>query len=265
VSWSSRPFYPTLGDVARGGATGTSTIRALRVVEAVAAAGDGVTAKVIARRVGVPLPSVYRALGLLVQEGYLVRLHEVRGYGLGYRLGQLHRCLTDQVRPPAPVRAVLHDVHTSLGAAAYLAVLRDTDVVVAHVDDCAAHPRPAPLRVGEPTAAHATAVGKALLADLPLGRAAELIAHLGMPRLTERTLADRAALTKELIRVRTAGAAVELEEFQLGTAAIAAPVPGPHGPGALGVSLPSADFAARREELERGVREAAARAVDGWE
>jgi hypothetical protein len=60
VRWSSRPLYPTPSDVARG-ATSTSTTRALRVVEAVAAAGDGVTAKVIARRVGVPLPSVCRA------------------------------------------------------------------------------------------------------------------------------------------------------------------------------------------------------------
>lgn len=237
-------------------ATGTSITRALRVVEAVAAAGDGVTAKAIARRLGVPLPSVYRAIGTLVEEGYLVRLHEVRGYGLGYRVAQLHRSLTEQVRPAVPVRDVLHHVHTSVGAAAYLAVLRDVDVVVAHVDDCADHPRPHAMRVGEPMAPHCTAAAKAVLADLSPGALAELVAR--SPGLAF-TVDDR-----ELRRIRSDRTAVEVEEYQPGTAGVAAPVHTPGGDvrGALGVSLPSAELAARRPELERAVREAAARVGD---
>jgi IclR family acetate operon transcriptional repressor len=166
--------------VTPGHTTGSSITRALRVVEAVAAAGDGVTAKAIARRLGAPLPTVYRALGTLVEEGYLVRLHDVRGYGLGYRVAELHRGLTEQVRPSAPVRAVLHEVHATTGAAAYLAVFRDVDVVVAHIDDCTDHPRPAPMRVGEPTEPHAIAAGKVMLADMRPGRLAELIGRRGM-------------------------------------------------------------------------------------
>jgi IclR family acetate operon transcriptional repressor len=243
--------------------TGTSITRALRVVEAVAAAGDGVTAKAIARRLGVPLPSVYRALGTLVEEGYLVRLHDVRGYGLGYRVSELHRSLTDQVRPPAPVRAVMHDLHTMVGAAAYLAVFRDVEIVVAYVDDCADHPRPDPMRVGEPTAPHATAAGKVMLADLRPGRLAELIGRTGMPRLGPLTVGDRRTLDRELMRIRSDGAAVEVEEYQAGVAGIAAPVHGPGGDvtGALGVSVSRAEFAARRWELERVVRQAAVRAA----
>jgi DNA-binding IclR family transcriptional regulator len=235
----------------------------LRVVEAVAAAGDGVTAKAIARRLGVPLPSVYRALGTLVEEGYLVRMHDVRGYGLGYRVAELHRSLTEQVRPSGALRALLHEVHISAGAAAYLTVPRDVDIVVAHVDDCADHPRPALMRVGEPTAAHAIAGGKVVLAGLRPGRLAELIGRDGMPRLGPLTVSDRRVLDRELMRIRSDGAAVEVEEFEAGVAGIAAPVPGPGGEtaGALGVSVSRAEFAARRWELERVVRRAAARAA----
>ncbi|GAA1249616.1 hypothetical protein GCM10009609_11260 [Pseudonocardia aurantiaca] len=249
--------------MAPGRTTGTSVTRALRVVEAVAAAGDGVTAKAIARRLGVPLPSVYRALGTLVDEGYLVRLHDVRGYGLGYRVGDLHRSLTDQVRPTAAVRALLHEVHTSAAAAAYLAVPRDVDIVVAHVDDCTDHPRPEQMRVGEPTAAHATAGGKVVLAGMRPGRLAELIGRTGMPQLAPFTVADRRTLDRELMRVRSDGAAVEVEEYEAGVAGVAAPVPGPGGEtaGALGVSVSRAEFVARRWELERLVRRAAARAA----
>jgi IclR family transcriptional regulator, acetate operon repressor len=253
VRWSWRPFYPTLDDVARGGAISTSTTRALRVVEAVAAAGDGVTAKVIARRLGIPLPSVYRALGLLVQEGYLVRLHEVRGYGLGYRLADLYRSLTDQVRPSAGVQAVVRDLHTSLGAAAYLAVLRDTHIVIAHVDDCPDHPRPVQLRVGHPTAAHTTAAGKAVLANLPPRKAAGLIA------LVDHDRSGRALIERDLSRIRAAGTAVEVAEFAPGTAGIAAPVG--YGTSALGIALPYTEYAARSHELERGLQRAAAEAA----
>ena len=166
-------------------------MRALRVVEAVAAAGDGVTAKAIARRLGSPLPTVYRALGILVEEGYLVRLHDVRGYGLGYRVAELQRGLVEQLRPAAGVRSILYEVHTAGRAAAYLVVPRDVDIVVAHVDDCLEHPRPEAMRVGEPTAAHAIAAGKVMLAALrpgAAGRAADPVragpagaAHGGRP------------------------------------------------------------------------------------
>ena len=243
-------------------AGGSSITRALRVVEAVAAAGDGVTAKAIARRLGCPLPTVYRALGTLVEEGYLVRLHDVRGYGLGYRVAELHRSLTEQVRPPSTVRAVLRELHTTAGAAAHLMVFRDVELVVAHVDDCADHPRPAGLRVGEPTAAHATAAGKVMLAGLRPARLSELLARTGLPRLGPHTVDDRRALDRELMRIRSDGAAVEVEEFEPGVAGVAAPVHGADGEvhGALGVSVTRAEFAERRWQLERAVRFAADRA-----
>jgi IclR family transcriptional regulator, acetate operon repressor len=256
------PVYRTLGGVAPARQSGSSITRALRVVEAVAAAGDGVTAKAIARRLGAPLPTVYRALGTLVDEGYLVRLHDVRGYGLGYRLAELHRSLTDQVRPPGPLREALRTVHTAGGAAAYVAVFRDVDVVIADVDDCADHPRPLALRVGEPTPAHATAAGKVMLAGLRPARLAELLEHTGLPRIAPRTVADRRALDRELMRIRSDGAAVEVEEWEPGVAGVAAPVTGPDGEieAALGVSVSREEFAARRWELEGVVRSAAAHA-----
>ena len=231
-------------------------------MEAVAAAGDGVTAKAIARRLGCPLPTVYRALGTLVEEGYLVRLHDVRGYGLGYRVAELHRSLTDQVRPPATLRGVLRDLHTTAGAAAHLMVFRDVELVVAHVDDCSDHPRPETMRVGEPTPAHATAAGKVMLAGLRPARLSELLARTGLPQLAPHTVGDRRTLDRELMRIRSDGAAVEVEEYEPGLAGVAAPVHGADGElhGALGVSVSRAEFAERRWQLERAVRTAATRA-----
>jgi IclR family transcriptional regulator, acetate operon repressor len=233
--------------------------RALRVLEVVATAGDGVTAKAIARRLACPLPTVYRALATLVDEGYLVRLNSVRGYGLGYRIAELHRSLLDQVRPPAGTRVVLHELHLAAEAAVYLVVFRDEDVVVAEVDDCATHPCPDPLRPGEPVAAHASAGGKVLLAELRPTRLGELVGRSGLPRLAPQTVPDRRALDRDLMRIRLDGVAVEVEELLPGVAGVAAPVHGPDGvlAGAVGVSVSRADFGARRWDLERRVRASA--------
>ena len=250
-------MYPRLAVVAPG----SSVTRALRIMEAVGAAGDGITPKAIARRLGCPLPTVYRAIGVLVEEGYLVRLNDVRGYGLGYRVAQLQHSLVEQVRPPAAARSVLHEVHVNAGAACYLAARRDIDIVITHVDDCPEHPRPAPMRVGEPTAPHATAAGKVVLAGLRPPRLSELVARLGLPKLATHTVADRRALDRELRRIRAEGAAVEVEEYAHGVAGIAVPVAGPDGEviAGLGVSVSRADFAARRWELEQVLRRAGAR------
>jgi IclR family transcriptional regulator, acetate operon repressor len=231
-------------------------------MEAVAAAGDGITPKAIARRLGCPLPTVYRVIGVLVEQGYLVRLHDVRGYGLGYRVAGLHHSLAEQIQPPAAVRAVLHGVHLAAGAASYLAALRDVDVVITHLDECPEHPGPPGMRVAEPTAPHATAAGKVVLAGLRAPRLTELLGHAGLPELAPHTVVDRRALDRELRRIRAEGAAVEVEEYAPGVAGIAVPVSGPSGEvvAALGVSVSRADFAARRWELERVVRDAGGRA-----
>jgi len=246
--------------VARPPVADTSVGRALRVVEVVAEAGDGVTTKSIARRLGLTLPTTYRLLATLVDEGYLVRLHEPRGYGLGYRLGELARRLSDQLAMPWPVRGILHEVHRSAEGAAYYAVFRDNLVVVAHVDDCPSHPAPAVLRIGQPVPAHAVAAGKVLLAGADRRRLAELLVEPLRP-LTGKTVVDTAGLVRELERVREAGVAVELGELLPGRAGLAAPVRGNGGQviGALGISVTGSDFAPRRAGLERVVRDGAAR------
>ncbi len=90
------------------------------------------------------------------------------------------------------------------------------------------------MEVGAVLPAHATALGKVLLAWLP---PAEL-SRFALERYTARTIASRRALAKALGEIRAAGWAGELEEVTVGSAAIAAPIRGPGGllVGAIAVS-----------------------------
>jgi DNA-binding IclR family transcriptional regulator len=91
------------------------------------------------------------------------------------------------------------------------------------------------LDVGSSLPAHATALGKALLAYAPN---ASVVLAKGLPPYSHRTITDAPTLRTDLEQVRARGWAVEVEEMTVGQAGIAVPIRG-HGGlvvGAIGVS-----------------------------
>jgi IclR family transcriptional regulator, acetate operon repressor len=250
-----------------------SVHRALRVLEVVAEAGDGVTAKAVARRLEYNLSTTYHLLTSLVTDGYLVRLEPARGFGLGPKLPALNDRLRAQLPIPPGVGATLHRAHATAGAGVLYAAYRDADVVVVAVDDCPEHP--VPTISTWRGALHATAVGKLLLATLPPPRRTEVLARDGLARHASRTISSREDLDRELDAVLRRGLATERGEFRERLACMAAPVL--HGDaltrpaaetlvGAVAVAVPVVPAGGpgslhdRRERLERAVRAAAARA-----
>lgn len=75
------------------------------------------------------------------------------------------------------------------------------------------------LEVGLDVAAHATVIGKVLLAALPRARRAEYLADQGMRRFTSRTLIDVEALDRELISFG-AGPVLEHGQFRDGVSCV---------------------------------------------
>lgn len=108
---------------------------ALAVLEAVAHAGPGVTAQQISDVLGMPRATTYRLITLLVEDEYLVRLPDLRGFALGHKVAELAG-MTQQPAPaplPRAVRSVLADVRSAVRAGVHLARydasgIRDLDV-----------------------------------------------------------------------------------------------------------------------------------------
>jgi DNA-binding IclR family transcriptional regulator len=92
------------------------------------------------------------------------------------------------------------------------------------------------LEVGATLPAHATALGKVLLAYLPSMNGLDL----PLERYTRRTITTRRALGKVLTDVRAASWGHDVEEMLIGQASIAAPIRGQGGllVGAIGISGP---------------------------
>ncbi len=252
----------TVGDVTEqsSGLIGSAQ-RALRVLDIVGSAGDGITAKAVARRAGYNLSTTYHLLNTLVHEGYLIRLGHGRGFGLGYKVASLYQRLCAELDVGQELQDELHLLHRRAEAAAYYTVYRETDIVVAAVADSPEYPRANPLEFGFHEAAHATAFGKVLLASMPRRARRDYLTGAGMPRLTKHTHVRAVDLDTELDHVERAGMAVEVEEFQPEIACVSAPVLDSDNrvAGAVAFSVPAATFHSRRWHLERAARAGAAR------
>lgn len=242
--------------------SGVATVeKTLAILEVVAERG-GASAKEVAQTLGMPLPTVYRLLQALVTTDYLVHLRAEKRYELGYKLDRLGVSLHRQVGVPAPVRAEIARLHDGARCAAYFAVYRGADVVVAYVVDSPRHPRLTPLRFGFHEAAHATAFGKTLLAGMSDDQRDQYLDVHGMPPLTASTMTSRDELAAHLQQVATRGVAWEHEEFVPGQRCAAVGVRNAAGMlvGAVAISAQVADLGdLRQREVERRLRDTANR------
>lgn len=94
--------------------------------------------------------------------------------------------------------------------------------------------------MGEFTEMHWTGLGKCLLAHLPEKRREEIIVTSDLPRATDNTITDPAALREELAIISEQGYAIEDEERREGIRGADVPILTPNGEllGSVGVSGP---------------------------
>lgn len=234
--------------------------RALLILRVVAERG-GAGAREIATATGLPLPTVYRLAGELVEADYLIHLRGESRYELGHLVHALGLSLHRQLGLSRTVTREIALLHESTGFAAYLAILRGSTLVIVHVVDSPDCPRLHPMRFGFHEAPHATAFGKIQLAELtPAGRA-EFVDNHGLRALTARTITEPDRLAVELAGVGRDGIAWEHEEFQPGWACGAVPVRGADISliGAVAVSAQADRIPARQDHLVARLRQVASR------
>ena len=236
--------------------TGTvqSVHRALLLLELLTRAGGRLPVSELSARSGLSLGTTHRLLATLAARGY-VRQEADRRYALGTALLPLGDAATRLLSSWA--KPFLTELADECGETVNLAVLDDD-----HVTYVAQAPGRHRMRmfteVGRRVLPHSTAVGKVLLAWHGEDRLRRVVARLGLPERTPRTLTTFPALSAELARVRDRGWAVDDEEEELGVRCLAVPVrPGPDAVAALSVSAPASRLDPDRPEVIAALRRAA--------
>ncbi len=228
-----------------------SVVRALNLLDMVGAEPGPVTAKRLARLAELPLATTYHLLRTLLHEGYLDRVEG--GYVLGDRVSTLagRRVLTG---PGGRTHRVLRALHDEVDAAAYLSVLDGTCIRLADVADSTDNPR-TDMWVGFEDAAHATALGKAVLAALPDETRRDYLSSHALVDLTPHTQTNGRRLLEEL--AHSPELTRDREEYAVGTTCLAVPVPSHRLTAAVAISVP-VSRSGQVAGTERALRRAAA-------
>ncbi|MFF0493482.1 IclR family transcriptional regulator [Nocardia sp. NPDC004068] len=204
------------------------------ILDAFDAATPTLTLLELVDRTGLPRSTVHRILDQMIRLRWLT--HTSGGYRLGLRALELGGLTADHNEIRDAVGPLLHELCQRTGLVGHLAVLDGRDVV--YLEKAGGRFSAAlPTRLGGRMPAHATALGKAMLAALDPD-ITEAAFHTRLPRLTPHTIADPAPLHRELARIRQRqGIATAREEAVLGITCAAAPIH-PRGtpPAALSLS-----------------------------
>jgi DNA-binding IclR family transcriptional regulator len=201
-----------------------SAARVADILELLAVGGEDYSVTEISKRLGIPKSSSHGLLNTLQEKGIISR--DARGcysLSLGFlaMAGQAFNVF--DIRKSA--RPALERLSRQFNATANLAVLDGRNVVyIEKVQDSSQRTIQLVTYVGGSLPAHATALGKALVAELPDHLRDQWLSEHEYLRVTPSTVTTREAMEAELDRTRACGYAVDDEESHPSVLCVAAPV-----------------------------------------
>jgi IclR family acetate operon transcriptional repressor len=197
---------------------------------------DGASLSDVAEVTSLPKSSAYRYLSALEARRYVERDPISGLYRLGLAFRPQHTrqidLLANQARPH------LERLRDKLGETTNLGILDGTEIVHAVVAESNEMMRLA-ARVGERGSLHATALGKAIAAELPEERVRAILAAQPMTRFTPATITTVDRYLEELLHVRKNGYAVDDCENQPDGRCVAVVLEGVPVPCGISVSAPA--------------------------
>jgi DNA-binding IclR family transcriptional regulator len=212
-----------------------SVSRALRILDEISATSGGLTAKELAHSTGLTLPTTYHLLRTLACEGYVLR-RPTGHYVLGLKIAGHFKHLSEVMGRTPEVHDVLRHIAGATGHSAYYGQVVDGRIVFTDLFEGPRSPHVEDLAFGFAEAAHATALGKALLSTLPQPDRHRYLTEQGLRPFTRNTVIDLDQCDHEL---RMAGGVtklfVDLEEFRPEVCCAAVVIPGDR-PAAIAVT-----------------------------
>ena len=213
----------------------------------------------IARALDLPKSTIAGLIFTLEQNDYLHQNTVTRKYRLGFKLAERAGVFLDQFDLRRVALPILEELRDSCDESVNLAI-RD-DGFVTYIERMFGN-NMLGMRseIGKREPIHSTALGKAMLAQLPTADLNEFIAEYHFTPVTPHTVTDASAFALEIQETLTRGFAVDNQENELGGRCVAAPIFDYHGKpvAAISISVPIQRFPDERiDEFGEMVRQAA--------
>jgi DNA-binding IclR family transcriptional regulator len=221
----------------RGGVQ--SLARAFAIMEEIARNRDGIGLADLSKRVGLHNSTTFHLVKTLVSLGYVRQMMDSKRYRIGRPLFALAASALDEVEMVSLATPILEDLSRETGESAHFSVRMDDAVVVLartggkgafQLNDRAGAVRPA----------QCTALGKIMLAALPVDQFEQYLTRTDLAALTPKSITAAEPLRREIAEVRRTGLAIDDGEFDAEVRCIAVPVRDFSGQviGAIGISGP---------------------------
>ncbi|GAB3854230.1 IclR family transcriptional regulator [Dactylosporangium cerinum] len=223
--------------------------RTLDVLEVLADEPRSWTLVELARALGIPKSSLHGLMRTLTARGWVRADETGTRFRLGMRSLQVGAAYLDGDDSVAVIAGVLDELSRRLGETVHLGRIDGNQIVYLAKRD-STHRLRLYSAVGRRLPAHATALGKALLAQHADGDVDQMLTW-PLERLTPGTVTERGDLHRALAEVRDAGYAVDREENAEGIMcfAMAVPLTDP-ATDAVSVSVPTTRMSA---DVERRI------------
>lgn len=231
--------------------------RVLDIFEVLSEEPQGLSLSELARRLKAPKGSLHPIVRRLLARGYLRRQptsgENGRAEGgalrLGMRLWNAGAAYIEHLDLVSVAQPIMRRLADQLDESIQLAVLDGVHNVYLARED-SNQPVRLVSRVGSRLYAHATGLGKVLLAALPDDEVRRRFSDRHLPRFTPNTLPTVDALCVELARIRERGYATDDEEYTPGIRCVAVPIRDRTGGivAAMSISVPTFRFSERLRE-----------------
>ena len=201
-----------------------SVDRALDILEYLGAYRQPLGVSAIATGVGLSNSTTYRLLDVLVRRQFVYKNQMTRQYTLGFEMFHIGATRPAMRMTSMRARPLLVQLAKELDASVFIGARDGTRVELLDRIDAAGGDLGALVKVGIYVDAHATAIGKVLLAYQLADEIDALFQQQPLVRHTANTRTSIARLREDLAGVTAAGSALEEGELLAGVSGIAVPV-----------------------------------------
>jgi IclR family KDG regulon transcriptional repressor len=228
-----------------------SVVRALRVLELLAAEEASLSLRDITERAGLSKPTVFRILSTLKKMDYVEQEPVSGNYLLGLKVFEMGSAFIDKMSLRSFAMPLIQELVDKYNETVHLAILDKSDIVYIDKIDGTQTIRMMSA-VGKRGPAHCTSVGKAILAHKSPEEQEEILGARELVKLTKHSITDKEALKKELEQIKQKGYAIDNEEQEIGLKCVGVPIFDYHGKviGGISVSGPSSRFSSARLKNE---------------
>ena len=211
--------------------------RAFAIIEEVARNREGIKLAELSKAVGLHNSTTFHLVKTMAQLGYISHVRDSKRYRLGSRLFTLAAGALEETSFLAVATPVLETLTGETGESGHFAIRSGNDIVVIARTAGSGLLQMAD-RTGSQRPAHATALGKVLLAALNDAQIRQFLGPQPLRKFTAKTIVERDVLLREIEAVRRKGIAYDDGEFDAEIRCVAVPVHDFAGrvAGAVGIS-----------------------------